>query len=39
LHLFGKITQAGEKVLPVSIVIYDLALFYPSEDDVVKRSR
>jgi hypothetical protein len=28
--------QAGEKVLPVLVVIYDPALFNPPEDNVVE---
>ena len=31
-------TQAGEKVLSVLVVIYDPALFNPPEDHVVERS-
>jgi len=30
--------QAGEKVLPVLVVIYDSALFNPPEDNVVEGS-
>jgi hypothetical protein len=30
--------QAGEKVLPVLVVIYDPALFNPPEDNVVEGS-
>jgi hypothetical protein len=39
LRLFGKITQAGDKVLPILVVIYDPALFSPPEDNVVEGSR
>ena len=39
LRLFGKITQAGDKVLPILGVIYDSALFNPPKDNVMKRSR
>jgi hypothetical protein len=38
LRLCGKITQPGDKVLPVLVVIYDPALFNPPEDHVVEGS-
>lgn len=39
LRLCGKITQPGDKVLPVLVVIYDPALFSPPDDNVMEGSR
>ena len=39
LRLCGEITQPGDKVLPVLVVIYDPALFSPSDDNVMESSR
>jgi hypothetical protein len=39
LRLCGKITQPGDKVLPVLVVIHDPALFSPPDDNVMEGSR
>jgi hypothetical protein len=36
--LFGKIAQAFNEVLPVPVIVYDLLLFNPSDDDMVEGS-